>query len=353
MKCEDPWALSSHLLLQVSRTFALNINVLPGQKRKELLISYLYCRMADTVEDDPFLESAEKDKLLRLFREIFAVEKDQSETLGAQKIEEFVQALPQSWKESDDWNHILCVYPLWSIQLFWQQDTEVRKEIARTIDIMTRGMAQYAERQEKAGAWMSLDTVQELEEYCYYVAGVVGELITVLFSRSPLVGKKRRKKMEDLSVSFGLALQLTNILKDAEEDHHRGICYLPEELAQKEGISTKDLFLPENLEAGRKVVEHLVDKTWKHLEDALEYTLLLPRLEYRMRLFCLWPLMMAAETLAAIGDGSSTFKKDYKVKIDRAQVKKILKKTTLICYSNLLLKRYFLSIQKKGHRGNS
>ena len=57
---KEAWAYAEEILLQVSRTFALNINVLKGKLHKSILLAYLYLRIADTVEDDPEMCAVEK-----------------------------------------------------------------------------------------------------------------------------------------------------------------------------------------------------------------------------------------------------------------------------------------------------
>src|SRR5574343_1357258 len=97
--CEHPWQYSSAMLQRVSRTFALNIKVLPRVRlRQPVLLAYLFCRMADTVEDCAGLSAARKMELLSLFAAIF----DATPASWGLAANRFVEALPQSWRESED-----------------------------------------------------------------------------------------------------------------------------------------------------------------------------------------------------------------------------------------------------------
>jgi farnesyl-diphosphate farnesyltransferase len=341
LKCADFWKYSSFMLMKVSRTFALNINVLTGKPRKSMLLAYLFCRMADTVEDDPELSAWEKQELLTLFAAIF-----DSNDSWQDRAQIFCDALPPSWGQSEDWNHILCRFAHWPLELHFESEEPVLVAVKVCVQEMCAGMSEFAVKQEQTKGWFSLQSVAELDEYCYYVAGIVGLMISDLFGHfSPLIFSKRFAQLRSRAVAFGLALQITNILKDVKEDELRGVCFLPEELAQKYQLTSRELFFKENHQAGSMVVATLCQKAWKHLEDALEYTLLLPRLEPRMRLFCLWPLFMAAENLAAIGTGENSFAEE-KIKISRLQVKSIIGKTTLRVASNFLLRKWFYALQK-------
>ena len=57
-----------NMLPKVSRTFAACINLLPKTLAYEVLISYLLCRIADTIEDHPSLPGPEKRVLLESFK---------------------------------------------------------------------------------------------------------------------------------------------------------------------------------------------------------------------------------------------------------------------------------------------
>ena len=72
-----------------------------------------------------------------------------------------------------------------------------------------------------------------LDLYCDRVASAVGRLSVRIFGISPKVG-------EDLAHHLGRALQLTNILRDLDEDAEMGRLYLPRELLNKAGITTSD-----------------------------------------------------------------------------------------------------------------
>ena len=64
------WDLQSHLLLGVSRTFALTIPQLPVELERSVGNGYLLCRIADTIEDDPGLTLEDKRAYFELFLQI-------------------------------------------------------------------------------------------------------------------------------------------------------------------------------------------------------------------------------------------------------------------------------------------
>ncbi|MEN9491894.1 MAG: hypothetical protein RJA63_2343 [Pseudomonadota bacterium] len=349
--CNDPWAFSSEMLQRVSRTFALNIRVLPKTRlRQPILLAYLFCRMADTVEDCPTLPAARKKTLLALFAAIFSG----GATSWREATAAFTASLPESWQASEDDEEFLCAHCGWCLQLYFALDESVRGPIAQCVVEMCDGMARFALRQAQAnGEWLSIADEADLDRYCYFVAGVVGNMLSDLFcAQSPFINAARHAKMRERAVSFGLALQLVNIIKDAGEDRSREVCFIPMAWMREAGFAhPRDFFALSAKQTERlDVMQRMIAKAWRHLHDARDYILLIPALEPRMRLFCQWPMLMAAETLVAIGDGSALFDSAQPVKIGRDAVKRIVRQTSLRAWHSAWFKRRFAFLAKRGTR---
>ncbi|PKM60466.1 MAG: hypothetical protein CVU99_07960 [Firmicutes bacterium HGW-Firmicutes-4] len=78
-----------------------------------------------------------------------------------------------------------------------------------------------------------------LLDYCYLVAGTVGLMLC------PLLAKPVTSETEKLSVELGIAMQLTNILRDVGTDYRLNRIYLPEDLMIALGVNSEDLAGPE------------------------------------------------------------------------------------------------------------
>lgn len=81
---------------------------------------------------------------------------------------------------------------------------------------------------------VAIATFSELAEYCYYVASVVGLMMAKIFGLKDATAVPR-------AVELGIAMQLTNILRDIREDFDRGRIYLPAEEMARFGISRGSL----------------------------------------------------------------------------------------------------------------
>ncbi len=79
------------------------------------------------------------------------------------------------------------------------------------------------------------ETVDELLLYCRRVAGVVGWMIT------PIAGYDGGQATLERALKLGMAMQITNILRDVGEDLERGRIYLPLDLMRKHGVLEREL----------------------------------------------------------------------------------------------------------------
>lgn len=87
----------------------------------------------------------------------------------------------------------------------------------------------------------SYATFQELETYCYHVAGTIGLMCNCLFGKGPEDAPSRQ-----YALLLGTAFQLTNIIRDVGEDAKKGRVYLPADEMARFGV------MPEDILAGRE-----------------------------------------------------------------------------------------------------
>ncbi|QPJ66663.1 MAG: squalene/phytoene synthase family protein [Candidatus Nitrohelix vancouverensis] len=335
----DDWNYCVATLPKVSRTFALNISVLKGDLHGSILVAYLFCRTVDTVEDAAELDPAIKVKLLGGFIDLM-----QSPAPRTAELEQWISdcaPVDGSPTDLDLLKNIDRVF-----RIFDTLPASHQKPIRESVCKMSSGMAYFQDKFEQK-TLTPLEDQNELEDYCYFVAGVVGEMLCEL-KLAKLTGLPENAKriMRENAVSFGLGLQMTNISKDVIVDQSRGWSYVPKSFIEEKGLSLEAFQSGSDIEKNLEVMETLLLKTTGHLRDALKYTLAIPRQEVSLRLFCIWPLWMAAETVATLHNNRELMTSDAQVKISRKTVRKILRRTPLIAFSNFLLQRSFDSILK-------
>jgi farnesyl-diphosphate farnesyltransferase len=325
-------AFQKNSLIGVSRTFALTIPQLPPGLCQVVGNGYLLCRIADTIEDEPHLTPQQKRQFSQEFIQVVAGEacpKALSETLSPLLSDSTLDA------EKDLIRNTPRV-----IRLTHSFTLPQRTALHRCVRIMAQGMAEFQQNSSLNG----LKDLEEMDRYCYYVAGVVGELLTDLFcDYSPEI-QKHEARLQKLAISFGQALQMTNILKDIWEDYKRGACWLPREVFAEVGFDLNNLS-PGHYEPafGQGLIE-LIRIAQIHLQNALQYILLIPKTETGIRRFCLWALGMAILTLRRILK-KLDFAQGGEVKISRRSVKATIGISNLLTRSDtsLQLLFYFLT----------
>jgi farnesyl-diphosphate farnesyltransferase len=312
----------------VSRTFALTIPVLPDALAVVMTNAYLLCRIADTIEDDPGLKPEQKSQFHTRF---IAVVK------GAHAAEEFARDLAPLLSERIlPAEHDLVRNTPAVIRVTHGFSGEERAALTRCVAIMCRGMPEFQRNKSLRG----LEDLDELAEYCYYVAGVVGEMCTELFCLHCPELAAKREHMLRLAVSFGQGLQMTNILKDIWEDRQSGACWLPRSVFARGALDLERLEAWHTQPAFRDGLHELIGVGHAHLRNALEYTCLIPKREAGIRRFCLWAIGLAVLTLRNIYR-NPTFRSGNEVKVSRRTVKATVLTTNLTLMSNRALKLMF------------
>ena len=173
---------------------ALAFVALPKQRRADISVFYAFCRLIDDIADDPGRTRAERQSGLDLWK------------AAVESLQPAEPTLAPTVRE------IIARYGL-SVADF--------REIIAGMEMDLEG-ARY-------GTW------EGLKLYCHRVASVVGLVSIGIFGA-------RDPRAKAYALSLGLALQLTNILRDVGGDlANEGRIYLPEEDLARFGVSREDL----------------------------------------------------------------------------------------------------------------
>ncbi|MGK6344250.1 squalene/phytoene synthase family protein [Chryseobacterium sp. DT-3] len=156
---------------RVSRTFSITIPQLPSPLRRVVMNAYLLARILDTIEDDNALTMEQKFYYGKRF--IWILHND-IESAKEFALEVTPQLSNQTNKAERD---LLYNLPL-VLKIIQTFNTRQREAIQRCVKIMWEGMQNFLERRSEGG----LETLDDVNNYCYHAAGVVGELLTDLFS---------------------------------------------------------------------------------------------------------------------------------------------------------------------------
>jgi farnesyl-diphosphate farnesyltransferase len=313
------------ILPKVSRSFAFCITRLPPALAEQMMAAYLIFRVIDTIEDSG-ADLATKKKGFAEFLDLLRGRPADPKRFDAHR--DFLLSKIDHGYEKPLLENVRSVF-----ELYYAFGEKVRETIFSTADEMARGMADYQKR--------TITDFNAQDEYCYYVAGVVGHMNTRLFHLSGAIDEGLRDDLMTRSKNFGLALQKVNVLRDVAHDLPRGRRYWPGALLAKNGLSYDTLCAKANRDAALKVLDEMVRNALPFLDDAIEYVTRLPRSAVRIRLFCLIPLFMALESFSLCVGNPDVFDRGKLVKITRMDVRRIALKALFLSMSNGALRRWY------------
>lgn len=252
----------NELLRRVSRSFYLSIRLLPPRLRAPVGLAYLLARAADTVADTAALAAGRRLAMLERLGGAFAA-CDLEPRVQADAVE-FAAAAAQPGEGA-----LLRRLPQCLAQLA-ALDGADRADVQAVLARITRGQALDLQRFPEPGAPQALPDAAALNEYAYLVAGCVGEFWTDLCQRHiESYARLPPQRMRVLGRSFGVGLQLVNIVRDAGEDLAAGRCYFPADELAAAGLrpgtvaTEPERFLP--------LWQHWQDSAMRHLRDGMEY----------------------------------------------------------------------------------
>nr|ADG36705.1 squalene synthase 1 [Glycyrrhiza uralensis] len=292
---EPHWAFCYTMLLKVSRSFALVIQQLDPQLRNAVCIFYLVLRALDTVEDDTSIATDVKVPILIAFhRHIY------------DRVWHFSCGTKEYKVLMDQFHHVSTAF------------LELEKNYQAAIENITKrmgaGMAKFICNE--------VETVDDYDEYCHYVAGLVGLGLSKLFHASG----KEDLAPDHLSNSMGLFLQKTNIIRDYLEDINeipKSRMFWPQQIWSKYVNKLEDLKYEENSVKAVQCLNDMVTNALLHAEDCLKYMSALR--DMSIFRFCAIPQIMAIGTLALCYNNIEVFR--GVVKMRRGLTAKVIDRT--------------------------
>lgn len=222
-KCDD-------ITYDNSRTFFMASSLLPREKRRGARALYAFCRITDDIVDDPICSLEERQANLDSWRTEIMAECPPEESL-------------------------VC--------LAWA-DTQAKFNIPRGI------ATQLIDGCERDIAQTRYQTFDDLAAYSYGVASTVGLMAM------HIVGFQGEEALP-YAVKLGVALQLTNILRDVAEDWRNGRVYLPKEELDKFGLSEADIERGVVTDNWRQFMQFQIARTRRLYEESLPGIAMLDR----------------------------------------------------------------------------
>ena len=246
--------------------FYHSFKYLPNEARRAICAYYAFCRRADDIADGDYVDSfpggsSDDPESIEYRADIERLTGSSPVVARDHYDDRMSQLFYYRKKLSTAYGQITSTDPIF-IAL---KDTIRRYNIPRQLlDDMISGMEDDFHQNR-------YETFEELYSYCYRVASTVGLVCIEIYGYDDLEAR-------EFSESWGIFMQLTNIIRDVAEDAERDRIYLPMEDLRRYGISEQDV------KSGADLLEH---PGWKPFVE--EY---ISRAEtYRDKAFKLLPLL--------------------------------------------------------------
>jgi farnesyl-diphosphate farnesyltransferase len=306
----------SNEMEKVSRSFALVVPTLEEPLNYYTATAYLICRVVDNIEDctQPFVW---KNRRFQEFHHLLDEPAIASEILARWGRERWPGlTLDEAAMMSE-----VAGRTLWQIYAKIPDGDRavIRRWTAEMADGMAliEGPAQNSMLENHNGV-LVLSDAAAYNDYCFYVAGTVGHMVTELAVRQYGLTDEISAQLLASCEACGRCLQKTNILKDFAKDLTRGISYIPYTWHQE--IDCAPLALAgAPIEWIRKVIDDIVHE----LQQSTQYLCMLPYAASGYRMASLMSLLPAYQTVLLAGkQNSELFTPAHQVKISRTTMMK-------------------------------
>ncbi|RIA79521.1 farnesyl-diphosphate farnesyltransferase [Glomus cerebriforme] len=316
-----------HFLKMTSGSFSSIIMELEQKYRDLVCMFYLILRGMDTIEDDMTIPKDKKIPLLRTFYE---------------KISQKGWIFTENGPNEKD-RQLLVEFDV-VIEEFLLFNKEYQNIIIDITKRMGDGMADYIEKTSYSK--YNIITIKEFEEYCYYVAGLVGIGINDLFITA---GAKIPPTSENskIIISMGIFLQKINILRDFTEDLNESRRFWPKQIWIKYVEEIDELILPKNKINSIYCLSEMISNTLLHVIDCLNYLFKVKDDDMLIFGFAAKPLIIAYATLALSFKNYDAFAVENKIKIRKGEAAKLALQCTDMYEVARLFKEYTKVILEK------
>ncbi len=230
---DDAYEKCRRITLREAKNFYYAFITLPLRKRYAIYAAYAFCRICDDVADG-----------------------DQAQDVKLQSLQKVREDLGRAFTGHADSPVYLAL-----------------ADAASTYDISEQHFRDVVTGVEMDLTKTSYRDFDELSTYCYHVACAVGLVCLQVFGYS-------NDKARDYSIELGLAMQLTNILRDVKEDLDRGRVYIPQDDMDRFGYTLEDLQAGTINGPFSNLMAFQVERARHHFEEGFK---LLPLLSTRSR----------------------------------------------------------------------
>ena len=214
--------IAKEIAKKSNSSFYYAFNLLPAQQRDAMNTVYAFCRQTDDIVDEGTTPDHIKYEKLRKWR----IELEKS--LDGQSEYPLVNKLSKTIQHFN-----IPLEPFFDLIKGMEMDLQKKRYL----------------------------TFNDLQKYCYNVASTVGLMCIEIFGY-------RHPSAKDFAINLGIALQLTNILRDIKKDAEKGRIYLPKEDMDKFNYNESDVFNSTYNENFQRMMKYQVERAREYFNAA-------------------------------------------------------------------------------------
>jgi len=305
-------ALRTTILRSVSRSFYLSIRLLPQQLREPIALAYLLARTTDTVADTTRIPGSVRIESLKMLAD--GIQGKSSREMVINQMASFVPLQDNAAERT-----LLNSLPD-CLEWIKQSEEADRDDIRAVLEKITHGQMLDLHQFDNPAQVRALQTVADLDEYTYLVAGCVGEFWTRLcFRHLRDFASLTQDEMLALGRRYGMGLQLINVLRDAGADLRAGRCYFPDDELGTIGLSAAQILSEPN--RFQPIYQRWMEKAQVGLACGMQYSRAIRN--RRVRAATVLPALIGARTLALLRQAGATALHQT-IKVPRSEVRAMI-----------------------------
>lgn len=304
------------ILQNVSRSFSLTIPLVEKNILAPILVGYLEARIMDNFEDENPGKSIDSRKRIEYIKKVMSIIEKPESPAAKKNMEDIAQVAsdfisnPHYLDLAKNMDKVMMVHRT--------MDTHAQATISLWYGRMAKGMQKYLNTR--------IDTFQQLDEYCYYVAGTIGGMLTdLVIQNSAETSKRKVSILRKNQIDFGLFLQKVNIIRDFREDILKNEkIFWPYKLFEDWLIVPSQTIERVHEKKAMPILGEMIGNARSHIPPVQKYISSLPEDLPGFKNFSIINMLLGVETLKKMENNPDVFYSDSPVKIDKVVSKEII-----------------------------
>lgn len=304
------------ILQTVSRSFALTIPMVEQNILVPIMVGYLEARILDSFEDEVGRKETTLEQRKQAMDTIMEII-DNPESESTQKKIKHISGMAGDYISNPNYQKLVENFES-VIRVHRTFDQATKDSMSFWLNEMNFGMKKFLE--------LSIRNFEDLDEYCYYVAGTPSGFLTeLILNNSEQLTPEQEATLKRTERDFGLFLQKVNIIRDFREDIKRNEkIFWPDGLFEPHDLEPKDMLDKANRQVAMEALAAMLTNASQHIQPVKDYLNAIPDQYKGFRRGAAVNFQMGVATLAAMRDNEDVFYSDKPVKIDHATRDRIL-----------------------------